>query len=306
MQGFDRLSWDDVRLVGAVEAAGALPLAAERLGTHHSTVFRRLRQIEEAFGQPLFERRGGVLAPTVAGEEIAGLARRMGADMDATALRLKGREVQPTGELRVATNDSLLVHLLTPILAEFRRACPGVRLDVVAGNPALNLSRRDADIAVRATDAPPETLVGRRAARIAWALYGRRGEAREDVPWVTLGEEMGGMSVVRHALAEAGEAGVPYRVNTVLGLAEAVEAGLGKAHLPCFIGDRMPSLVRLETPESRFAADLWLLTHADLRHAARVRAFMEVVSAGIARRRALIEGEAPIGGGMDQSLARST
>lgn len=300
--GFDRLGWDDVRLVGAVAEAGSLPAAAARLGAHHSTVFRRLRQIEDAVGQPLFERRGGTLLATGAGEEIAALAARLRAEVDATALKLMGREVQPEGELRVATNDSLLIHLLTPILAEFRAACPLVRLDVVVGNPAINLSRRDADVAIRATDRPPETLVGRRAARIAWALYGRRDRSGEETPqFVALGEEMAGMPVVRHALEAAGPGGVAYRVNTVLGLAEAIEAGLGIGHLPCFIGDTRPTLARLAEPEPAFATDLWLLTHADLREAARVRAFLQVVAAGIGRRRPLIEGASP-----DQSLARST
>ena len=311
MQGFDELSWDDVRLVGLVAEAGTLPAAALRLGAHHSTVFRRLRQIEAAFGGPLFERRGGALAPTGSGEEIAALAARLGAEVSATSARLMGREAEPEGELRVDTNDSLLLHLLTPILAEFARACPRVRLDVVVGNPALDLSRRDADVAIRATDHPPETLVGRRVARIAWALYGGRGHDIGEAPrYVALGEEMAGMAVVRHAAEVAGAVGVPYRVNTVPGLAEAIEAGIGIGHLPCFIGDGRPGLSRLAEPEARFATDLWLLTHADLRGAARVRAFLQVVANGIARRRALIEGEAPQPGQdtapAGQSLARST
>jgi DNA-binding transcriptional LysR family regulator len=68
--------------------------------------------------------------------------------------------VTPAGELRVTTNDTLLVHLLTPLFARFCARCPDVRLDVVLSNQALNLSKRDADVAIRATDSPPETLVG--------------------------------------------------------------------------------------------------------------------------------------------------
>src|SRR3546814_11625025 len=88
----------------------------------------------------------------------------------AVTRKLAGRELQPAGELRVTTNDSLLVHLLTPHFAGFRRQCPDVRLDIVLSNQPLNLSKRDADVAIRATDAPPDNLVGRRIARIAWGL----------------------------------------------------------------------------------------------------------------------------------------
>ena len=76
-----------------------------------------------------------------------------------------------------------------------------------------------------------------------------------------------------------------------LGLAEAVEVGVGVGHLPCFVADVRPSLVRLSPPEPRFAADLWLLTHPDLRHSARVRVFLDFLAAEIAKRRKLIEGE---------------
>ncbi|MFX8597339.1 LysR substrate-binding domain-containing protein, partial [Acinetobacter baumannii] len=71
---------------------------------------------------------------------------------------------------------------------------------------------------------------------------------------------------------------IVYKLNTVLGLAEAVEAGIGIGHLPCFVGDVRPGLVRLGPPEPDFAADLGLLTHPDLRHQARLRAFLDFMA----------------------------
>ncbi|SMD02728.1 transcriptional regulator, LysR family [Fulvimarina manganoxydans] len=294
--GLEGLSWDDIRLIGLIAETRSLPAAAAELGAHHSTVFRRLRQIEAAVGAPLFERDGTQLVASGPGEEIAALSRQMRDAVDAATLKLKGREALPAGELRVATNDSLLIGLLTPIFARFRAACPDVHLDVIVSNQALNLSRRDADVAIRATDSPPETLVGRRLARIAWAQFGPAGGTSaidaggDETPWIALGETMGAMKVVRHALAEKGSDQLRYRVDTVLGLAAAVEAGIGIGHLPCFVGDRSPSLMRLGPVEPSFSTDLWLLTHADLRHAARVRAFTDFVAAEIAELRPLIEG----------------
>lgn len=290
MTGFESLNWDDFRLIRAVAETGTLPAAADRLGTAHSTVFRRLRAIEAALGCALFERAKAHLEPTQAGAEIAALAVRMGEEVDAVAVRLAGREPLPSGEVRVTTNDSLLIHLLTPIFASFLDACPAVRLDIVLGNPALNLSKRDADVAIRATDNPPPNLVGRKAARIAWALYAPRDEAKAPRGWVTLGEAMGNMSVVRHVLAQAGGEGVGYRVNSVLGMAEAVEAGLGLGYLPCFVADPRPALRRLEAPDERFATDLWILTHADLKQVPRVRALLDHLAEEIGRARPLIEG----------------
>ncbi|TPG53387.1 LysR family transcriptional regulator [Roseomonas nepalensis] len=286
------LAWDDFRLINAVAEARNLPAAAARLGIDHSTVFRRLRAVEALLGTPLFERHRAGYALTPAGEEVAALAARVDEDITAVTRRLAGQAPAPSGELRLATSDSLLSDLLMPMLARFRRAHPAIRLDVVTGNAALNLSRRDADVAVRATDDPPDTLVGRRVAGIAWALYGADGRTAEG-DWVCLGDNLAGMRVVRAAREAVPAARLAGRFDTVLGLAQAVEAGIGVGHLPCFIGDAWPGLVRLAPPQPEYASSLWLLTHPDLRHTPRVRALLDVLAEAIAERRPLIEGLSP-------------
>jgi len=304
---FKNLAWDDFRLIKAIADARGLPAAAAEIGVNHSTVFRRLGQIEEALGVKLFERHRTGYALTPAGEEIVAAAERVDEEITAVTRKLVGREVEPSGELRVTTNDSLLVHLLTPLFARFRAHHPKVRLDIVLTNQALNLSKRDADVAIRATDKPPETLVGRRIAQIAWALYGRASDFPEpgdqdgdtsslfDRPWVSLGDSMAAFKAVRFVQAHVAPENIVYKLNTVLGLAEAIEAGLGIGHLPCFIGDARPALVRLAPPDADFAAELWLLTHPDLRHNARVRALMDFLAGEMAKHRRFMEGVRELG-----------
>ena len=143
--------------------------------------------------------------------------------------RSRARKSTPAGELRVTTSDTLLVHLLTPLFAGFRAQCPDVRLDIVLGNQALNLSKRDADVAIRATDTPPELLVGRRVARIAWALYGAAAGFPGQGPfdqaallerhWVSLGDDLAPLQAVRFVRERIPPERIAYKVNTVLGLA---------------------------------------------------------------------------------------
>ena len=294
------LAWDDFRLVKNVAEAKGLGGAAEKLGVNHSTVFRRLGQLEETLGVKLFERHRTGYALTTAGEEMAALAERMDEDVASFARKLAGQALSPAGELRVTTNDTLLAHLLTPIFARFCAQCPDVRLDVVLANQALNLSKRDADVAVRATDNPPETLVGRRVATIGWAIYGRALDYPKPAvielvdlynrAWVSLGDNLGALKVARFVRERVATDKIVYKVNTVLGLAEAVEAGIGVGPLPCFIADERPGLVRLSPPNADFSTGLWLLTHPDLRQSARVRAFLDFVAAEITKRRRSIEG----------------
>jgi DNA-binding transcriptional LysR family regulator len=298
------LAWDDFRLIKAIADARALPAAAILIGLNHSTVFRRLGQIEDGLGVKLFERHRSGYVPTPAGEEMIQLAERLDSDITAFTRKLAGQEIKPAGELRVTTNDTLLVDLLTPVFAAFLRQCPDIRLDILLSNQALNLSKRDADVAIRATDQPPETLVGRRGARIAWALYGLasrfQAETATDVAalrnesWVSLGDQFAGLKAVRYLQENVSPERIVYKVNTVLGLAEAIEAGIGIGFVPCFIADTRPALRRLSAPDPGFAADLWLLTHPDLRHAPRVRLFLDFMAAEIGKMKPLIEGARPL------------
>jgi len=294
------LAWDDFKLVRLIAEAKGLAGAAERLGVNHSTVFRRLGQLEDAIGTKLFERHRTGYALTAAGEEMAALAERMDDDVAGFARKLAGQVLSPAGELRVTTNDTLLTHLLTPLFARFCQQCPDVRLDVVLSNQALNLSKRDADVAIRATDTPPETLVGRRAATLAWALYGRAADFPQpgtlDLPtlfahaWVALGDNLGAVKAARFVRERVAPERIVYKVNTVLGLTEAVEAGIGIGPLPCFIADARAALLRLAPPNSYFSTGLWLLTHPDLRHSARVRVFLDFLAAEITKLRKYLEG----------------
>jgi DNA-binding transcriptional LysR family regulator len=297
------LSWDDFRLVKAVADHDGLSGAAVALGVNHSTVFRRLGQIEEHLGLALFERRKTGYVATAAGTEMAALAARMEEDVTTFSRRLAGREVAPSGEVRVTTTDTLYLNVLLPIFAAFRLANPLIRLDVVIGNQALNLSKRDADVAIRASDTPGETLVGRRLATLNWAIYGRRDDdysaadlvdpkalfARD---WVTLGDQLAHVKAARYVRDHVAPERIALRSSAVLGMTEAVENGLGIGPLPCFIADQRPTLMRLMPPNPDFATGLWILTHPDIRNAPRVRAFMEFCGAELAKRRSLLEGAA--------------
>jgi DNA-binding transcriptional LysR family regulator len=292
------LSWDDFRYVKAIADTRSLAGAATELSVNHSTVFRRLAQIESQLGSRLFERSRAGYALTPCGEEMVRLAERMGEDIVAFERQVTGHDLRPSGELRVTTNDTVLVHMMTGIFASFRKAYPEIVLDVVVSNQALNLSKRDADVAVRATDRPPDALIGRRAASIAWAVFAAASIAPESFDpetdshsfeWIGFGDNLANLKAAKWLKERAG-GHIVYRINTVLGLAEATAAGMGLALLPCFIGAATPGLTRLTGPLPDLANGIWLLTHADLRQTARVRAFMDFAASEIAKQRKTIEG----------------
>ncbi|MGM0559641.1 MAG: LysR family transcriptional regulator, partial [Pseudomonadota bacterium] len=151
--------WDDLRVVRAIAEMGSLSGAGRRLGLSHATVFRRLGEIEARLGVRLFERARGGYSPTPAGEDLAATAGRVEAEVLEVERRLAGQDLRPAGSLRVTTTDTLLSGLLSPLFTEFRQAFPEIALEVSLSNNLFNLSRREADVAIRPVQDPPDTLV---------------------------------------------------------------------------------------------------------------------------------------------------
>ena len=293
MNAKPELAWDDFRLVKAVAERGGLTRAAAHLGINHSTAFRRLGQIEAALGTRLFERlRSGYLA-TPAGEAMLAAASRMEADVAGFGRAVAGHAQSPAGELRVTAPASFARDLLMPIIARFLVHYPAMRVDIVVAEDALNLSRRDADVAIRASTDPPANLVGRRLSGLAWAVYGRADQEEkppEARSWVSLAETVAGGRFAAFVRARTDSNRIALRLNTVDGLREAIGAGIGVGPLPCYVGDACPDLRRLGDHEPDLHADLWLLTHPDLRQGLRVRAFMDFAAGELLPLRPRFEG----------------
>ena len=292
------LSWDEFRLVKSVAEARSLVGAAEILGVNHSTVFRRLAAVESAVGARLFERSRSGYEPTAAGEEMIALATAMAESVQEFERRVAGRDVKLTGELAVTVPGAVGLHLMPAIVAQFRAQHPGVVVALILSNQMLDLSRRDADVAIRLTNDPPETLVGRRICTGRWAVY-RRGdmadslgaEPMESAAFIGFGGNMGPASARRWIETNISPERIVARANSTHCMLELARQGVGTVLLPCFLGDRSPGLIRAGYLLPELDAGLWMLTHSDLRRAARVRAFMEFAGAELAKHRRAIEGE---------------
>jgi DNA-binding transcriptional LysR family regulator len=287
------LDWDEFRFVKAVADRGGLTAAAAQLGINHSTAFRRLTALETKLGVPLFERLRTGYVPTTCGRAMIEAAAQIEADVTRFERTAAGRGDTPAGELRVTAPAGFAADLLMPMLAAFGSRYPDIRIALILSEEALNLSRRDADVAIRVSREPSGTLVGRRLAAVAWAVYGLADRAYGDLAgedWISPGPDVAGGSFVQFVAARVPADRVKLQINTVTGLDAAVAAGLGIGPLPCFSADANPVLRRLSGPHPELGADLWLLTHPDLRHAARVRVFMEHVAEALLPLRPRFEG----------------
>ncbi|PWC49798.1 LysR family transcriptional regulator [Azospirillum sp. TSA6c] len=295
-------NWDDFRYLLAVARHGSLSAAARVLGVNHSTVLRRVTALEQAMGARLFDKLPGGYVLTAAGDEMQRVAQKMEEDLAAANRLLSGRDTRISGSLRVTTVDILTLYVLPRHIAAFRRRHPDLRVDLVAAEASLSLTRREADVAIRATTSPPENLVGRAVSGLAFAVYGGAGYLEEagtggDLdrhPWVGLDESFDHTNLAHWMKRMVPAGSVRYRVNSVAGAVEAVRAGIGLGLLPCGVVDRDPAFRRIGEPVQEADAKLWLLTHEDLRHMGRVRAFLDFMADALTRDRDLLEGRYPL------------
>ncbi len=287
--------WDDLRLFLAVARAGSLSGAARALGVTHSTVFRRIGAFEERLGVRLFDRLQGGYDLTAAGEEMRESALRIEEEIAALALKVTGQDQRPTGTIRITATDFLAQALLPAHVAAFRAERPGIEIEAIVSDTVLDLTRREADIALRIGNPGQEALVGRRIGQLAFAVYAARDRAGDPATgdWVGYGASHGPLS---RAMARWWpRMRQVYRTNSITAAQAAARAGIGMAALPCVLADRDPGLVRLCPLPEPFALDLWLLTHEDLRHTARIRMFLDFMGTAVQAEADLLEGRRPLG-----------
>jgi len=275
------LEWNDLMLILAICRSQSLSGAARTLGKTHSTVFRNINAIEERTGVRFFDRFRHGYAMTDAGRTAMEYAERVENEFHALGLKVLGRDTRLRGRIRVTCPEAFSEEHAPGIVARFCRKHPEIQVDLAPGHGAVDLNRREAEVAIRATKAPPEISFGRKVCHFRFALYATADHmARaEDRPLAerTFCLVEGTATWLVPAIwksREQGEARAVFQCRASRAVQNAAAEGLGLTFLPCYVGDADPRLIRVSDTIASLDMQLWVLTHPDLRHTARVRAFM--------------------------------
>ncbi|MDT8999419.1 LysR family transcriptional regulator [Paucibacter sp. APW11] len=274
-----KLSPDDLGLVLALSRGATLAKAGERLGVDASTVFRAVQRLERGLGQRLFERSRSGYRPTELASLLAGHGEQLEAQLEQARAVLQAPSDEVSGTVRISSTDTLLHGLLAPALLSLRSRHPLIAFELHTGNELANLSRRDADIALRATRRPPPHLVGRRIGDIQVALYAASDQAAlldlDDAlaghsPWIAPDDALPEHPSVLWRRKQLPRLLPQYKVNSIQSVMELVAAGLGVGLLPMFLAEGRSGLTRLSEPIADCSSELWLLCLAEARHLRRV------------------------------------
>ena len=294
------LDWNDLRYFLAVSRAGSLVGAARSLGVRHSTVGRRVEALEAALGVRLFSRAPDGLALTEAGSAIVPLAEEAERAVAAVERRVAGGDQRIDGIVRVTTSKSFSSFLMRR-LPELQAQYPTLTVEVLSGNAALDLMRREADLAIRFVETTEADLICKRLGDAGWSLYAsktyldRAGSpktpadlARHDI--IGFDETMAGSPGAIWLEAHKAGARVVVRCNSLMSALNAGVAGMGVTVLPCFLAEAEPGLRRL-TDAVLATRAIWVVFHPDVAQIRRVRTVIDFVSTIVAREATTFRGE---------------
>jgi DNA-binding transcriptional LysR family regulator len=267
----------DLAVILSLVRSGTLADAGERLAVDPSTVFRSIQRIERGLGQRLFERSRSGYQPTEQALVMAAHAEQIEVQLESARSAAQLAPEQVSGTVRLTTTDTILHGLVAPAMKELKQLHPLLTYELHAGNELASLTRRDADIAVRATKKPPLHLVGRHVGPIRVALYAARRSTTRlaqveagDADWIAPDDALPDHPSVTWRRKHFPKAMPTYRVNSILTVMDFVAQGLGVGLLPVFLAAGRKDLMALTPILDECQTELWLLTHPESRHLRRV------------------------------------
>lgn len=280
------MDWDDLKVFLALSRKGSARGAAQQLGVSNSTVTRRLDDMEHELQAHLFDRTPDGYRLTAAGETILPTAEHVEELVMGVERRITGGDQELQGSIRLTLPPAGSLGFLVSRLARFAEQYPGIDLELTSSLDTADLSRREADIALRVMPArvhPPEYLIGRHLATLTASTYVHKDLLNPDNPadvshltWI--GKRTIDQKEEWLALTDHPQLPVRHAIADMKLLADAVRYRMGMAYMPCFMafGDR--EIVRVPGATIVHQSDMWVLTHKDLRLSARLRVLREVIA----------------------------
>jgi DNA-binding transcriptional LysR family regulator len=266
------MDWDDLKVLLALSRKGSARGAAQQLGVSNSTITRRLDDMEHQLHTRLFDRTPDGYRLTGAGEQILPTAEHVEELILVAERQISGGDQELEGSIRLTLPPAGRMGFLVRHLARFAEDYPRIELELEASNDALDLSRREADIAIRVMPAGVHSDKPEDVSHINW--IGKYPEGRKEEWLVNTGHPE---NTVRHAILE---------ISLIL---ESVRSKMGMAFMPCFSVYRDPDIVRVPGAPVVHQSDMWVLTHKDLRLSARMRVLREIIAEAFGEVRAELD-----------------
>lgn len=280
----NKINWTDLRFFLVIAQEESLSRAAEVLGVTHSTVFRRINSLEENINVKLFSRTTDGYQLTEIGKAVLTHVNQVAGHVDDLQRLLDNSNDELSGEIHLTAPHNLAYKFIPRYISRFRKQHPDIVINLMASNKDYNLSRLEADIAVRATSSPPLDLIGRKLFTLRWGAYASQSYVKEYGKPATM------VDLQNHLLISSNEALIKLpvfqwvednlpkdriivRCNDLMSMSAFAESGVGVALLPD--DQAKPELLRLFELPTDIVSDIWLLIHPDMSRCRRLIVFRD-------------------------------
>jgi molybdate transport repressor ModE-like protein len=290
------MNWDDIKIFLAIAKTGGLKSAARELKIHHSSCARRINSLENSLGIKLFDRLPGGYTLTQGGQDLLLSAEQIQHEFDIIERDILGKDLRIEGDLCLTLANGLALQLLMPDIHEFSNLYPYINLKVNMTYENSDLASREADVAIRHVNNPPDSLTGKRVVREYYSAYASSEylathdlvNKPESCHWLGWGDPGNHLKWAEKSKYPT----IPVKANMysdVLQLS-AIQAHMGIASLPCFMGDNALGIQRIPGAEAVAVEWIWVLAHKDMAKNARVRALIEFLAKAFSKHQDSIEG----------------
>ena len=292
------MDWDKLRVFHAVAEAGSFTHAGEMLRLSQSAVSRQISALEESLDTPLFHRHARGLVLTEQGEMLLRAVREITGRLRQTEALITESKSKPEGPLRITCTTGLGATWLAPRIKEFVERYPHIDLTLILSDNDLDLTLREADVAIRVTPPTQPDLIRRNLMTIHFHVYGSTDYLKKHgIPktakdldkhrLIVFGDEFRPQVPISQWLltadADPAKGRRPMlRVNSVYGIYQAMRSGLGLAVVPDYMSEKVSDVVRVLPEFEGGAVDAFFVYPEALRHSARVGVFREFLLQKIA------------------------
>lgn len=275
------MDWQDLNCFLALARKGSMSAAAKELNVDHATVSRRITALETSLGLRLTERLPRQTSLTEQGKVIASVANEMNRIADRIHIQAKALSLSPAVSIRISASPAVAAQLIAPAIAGFTQNHPDIALSLAGVSHHAQLSKGEADIAVRLTRPDDPGLLIRRIGTMHFGLYA--SHSWQEIPpenWVFIAYERSLEHITQQNWLESLLEGrrIIFRASDLMAQQQAARSGLGLVTLPCFMGDADSSLLKLTVESRPPVRDIWLVAYPELRRDPSAAVVMEFLA----------------------------
>jgi len=278
--------WEDLKFFIALAKERKLKKAAESINSNHTTVYRRISQFEENYNLRLFDRTPAGYSLTAQGEELFEKLTSLDTKMDTIFSSLQGLENKLKGNICITTTPSLALSFLPKAIKKFRNQWPEITIDLKVSNHFFNLSKREADIAIRPATDIPLHLKGRRVGEINFAIFGTSNNKLKinkknflkninQYSFIALDESLSHLSSQQWVDKHINDENIVCRVDNLTIMSKLCSEGVGLAILPQYFSKIVRNIEPIYQPKEFIGNELWVLTHKNLSKTPKIKVSTE-------------------------------